>query len=371
MKKSYLLLLLLLLFACGTPYRMQDFYSRKVDFYDSKVDFQLKDDKIMIKTVVNNDTLWAQFDSKFTSDIIYLNAEKSLDKYYEIEVKSTFGYEIYSYKKYMPTIATSIFKIENSIGIELLNKKVNACDSLVQYILGLPVFLNQKYLYFPSLNFTNQTISFESKLPINTNEYIPLDISYYNQELFVILTLNGVTSKFLFDTGNDGFVMVKNKEFKLKKNHTSTLNLSGQLMPTLVNTNISNMNIYENVKFKELNKFSIDHTIIESDEIVENSIGLKFIENFDWFFDFKKGIVYVKPIQSKDKNNDFKYNKFKISIINNKPQFVYKESSNKSIILFKPIIKINEFDLKDLMTCEELKIINKMDINAITSIVYE
>ena len=371
MKLSILILFPLLFVSCYGPYSLKDIQAYNLKYLSGCETFQLIDGNIIFELKLDSIDTRVRLDMASSTQIITINNLHSGKKKYRKITQLPTGKDTLFYSRFSPSISNNLFEVQNSFGVEITNNNLRVCDSnLVNKIIGLPLIISNSNKNIVSISFSDSTLCFKPFLPSDLKAYTELDYTITKNLLLIELTLNGKKEKYLFDTGNDGYIIVSKISHKKEILPKPMIILEGNLFSSIKDTDFSTAKIYNNQHFEELKKINSNNIIVEYEQIFQNNLGIEFIKKFDWVFDHKNKKVYIKPSIGHSLDNITNIKKFKISIIDGQPQFTFKEANNDQIKLFIPILKINEFDFENNISCELVNLINNMDINQIKTIEY-
>lgn len=370
MNRLILYLIISFLFSsCIAPFRLSDILAYKYEAKDECTNFEIEGDEIIVKALLNNDSLDLLFDTGVNVEFLFLNKHFDQQRAKNKTIQTPRGKKKLVTKKFIVDIATPSFSINNALGLEMPMMDSFKCIQSFNraHILGFGAFLNGKKRYL-SLGFENHTICSSLESMEITDDYFVLDFENISNKVFVYLTLNGQKQKFLFDTGNNIFVLLDKKENSLPSSKLKLIK-EGMQFNTVENVVTDTIEFYNNVKFEEFKNIPGDYLMLSSLSFKMNNIGLAFIKNFNWIFDFSTHKVYVKPVGLFDSVTDIP--KFLIEQNNNQAVFLNKVLNDKYIILEKPIKRINDINFEETDLCSSINRANQLSYEEIYLIEYE
>lgn len=267
--------------SCITPFRVADILAYKYESKDDYTDFEIIGDEIIVKALLNEDSVEFLFDTGVNVEYLFLNKDFEQQGAKIKSIITPGGKQQLFTKKAIVNIETPSFSISNALGLEMPIIEDFRCVQNFDRanVLGLGAFLNGNKRYL-NLDFENQKIGSSSSSFEIDEDYFILDFEKKNNMLFVFLTLNGQKQKFLFDTGNNAFVFLDKKENSLSSIQPQLIK-EGRQIATVENNVRDTIEYFNNVKFEEFKNIAGDYLIFSSSSFGVNNIGLGIIESFN------------------------------------------------------------------------------------------
>lgn len=321
--KQLILTLSIILSSCSS---YKDFVNQEISIKkEGKQAFSLNNNFMKIEATINNEKEYFHFDtgakSSVIKDSIYLNKinkdKKELIK--GISLTGANAVKIQSYDFVSNTVNCNLFNAKNKIFKFIkINNVSQTCTKTSENsvgIIGYDFIENSEYPIL--LNFETNTIEAIENISDFSN-YVKssIKIKKLGSKIIIPFNINGKTVDFLFDTGNSGGFKMKASDYNEVKQPEITIkalyNVASGLTEMRLKTYFENSILFENEKVK--------YKIMVNDNMHVNTIGIEFIKNYNWIFDFKKGFVYYKKSNNSITQNAFEVPKVNIQCIslNNK-----------------------------------------------------
>lgn len=336
---------------------------------DALANFDLKDNQIILSLNVNNSKGAFLFDTgaskSVITDGIYMS-KMNLNKenyYNSAKVKNaTLGF-IESNNFISDSIENDLFTGQNVIFKHIvIEKTASNCLKEINVsngIIGFDIFKNAAKPII--LNFEENTISvLNNNYSIEGYQKLKTKLQLLTgNKLQIPLLIDGVETKFLFDTGNNGGLLLKAKDCKI---NSQKLFLDCQsLVGTVSGYSIENIKGYQNVSLQYDN--FIDETVKISvfTRLTTNTLGIAFIKNFNWILDFENGNVFFKQISkiSEVQNSKPEILNFKSYALNDKLLIAFKNMTlNSNLNVGDQIISLNNQIITSANICEMQDLLN-------------
>ncbi|MBC5835235.1 hypothetical protein G6N05_14775 [Flavobacterium sp. F372] len=343
-------------------------YSNQVSILNenSIQSFTLENNKLHIPTLINNESGIFLFDTGAQSsallDSMFLQKiNKNNDLKKGTKIVGANGVTIQSYNFVSSTANSGFFTSKNKIFrfIKILKQKTKYCNEVHPNNIGiigidfienseLPVLLDFEKSRIEILNkdFTFQNYT-KSSAKIKT----------LGSKIILPLVINNKKIDFLFDTGNNGGLIIKNEDFKSSKQPNVEFNT---LIETVNGISSQKIKSYYNadIIFNETEKINCKISVFDNLHI--NTLGIKFIKKFNWIFDFKNNVVYFKKINNIE-NTDIEIPPFTIQSIavNSKLLVGFKlNTDNNNFNINDEIISVNNNIITPENVCEMQNLLN-------------
>lgn len=313
--------------------------SQIINFSKSNIDFKIKDNRIMLLDSVNfyldigapNVIFKSEIHNFSIKDSILIGSLENVNG-------KTLENKVYVFDE----IQNTFFSIKNAVFRVVTNN--NFC--LEAYgLIGCELFQNK----IVGLDFeTNKlNILYEN----SRDGYQEAKVTDFDGFYFIIeLLVNGIKINAKIDTGNPHDLLLKKRDFNLVKNEVYNLySVKDSEIDTLINS-------ISTIHFE--NTFDESNFIIKSNNhIKRNLLGVGFMKNYNWIFDFKKGKVFYKNIE---KNIPF-YQKNKV--IANNGKLIYYQTTTYSNIpnLNYEIITVNNLKITPNTICKIQSLLNNTE----------
>lgn len=336
----------------------------------SKQTFLLKENKPLLELSINNHQGVFLFDTganiSLIKDSIFLSKiinNQNLRKSRSLSNAS--GLRVNSYKIKIDEIKSPIFdskKIFFSY-FELKNKKMSneECLNLKDLdktvgIIGLDNFISSnKTVLF---DFDNNSIEIfnENVSKFGFTEAVG-EIQKLNGKIYVELILNDKKIKFLFDTGNSGGLFIKENEFE-----NFIPDFEGEMMIGTFN-GISNqkIKIYDNVTVKGFFNSKEKQTVTSFKPFATNTMGMKFLNKFNWLIDFKNKKIYFQRNKNNFELEKSEAKQHQVLNLNNKLVIGFKSIEFAKYNLNDEIISVNNTKVTPENICEMQNLLNSTD----------
>lgn len=367
MKNTLSIIIVSLTISCTSfkDYRNQEY--KLIE--NGKQSFVIKNNLPLLDITINNQNRYFLFDTgantSIITDSVFLNKIKSETNFKKSNsLTNASGFTVDSYKIVVEKITSPVFDSKNIIlsyfklGKNSYNSKTcknNNINEIISEagIIGLNNFINSdKTIY---LNFDNNSIEIlnENCDKKGFNE-ISVIFNKLNKKIIIPIILNNKKIDFLFDTGNNSGLLIKDSELKnLNADYEGEMilgNFNGysvQKIKTFKNMAITNFPI--NIQNQDITSFN---------PFLTNTMGMKFISKFNWLLDFKNQKIYVQKNQNLFEKNSNNINSIQSIVIENKLLIGFKSTS---IIKFKindEIISINNTPITSENICEMQNLLN-------------
>jgi hypothetical protein len=147
-----------------------------------------------------------------------------------------------------------------------------------------PIFLNYKDGY---IEFIDESFD-KSKFLL-----VPSKFATLRGLIYIYLKVNGLTYKFLFDTGNFGAPIYLSN--KVHSNTKADYEIDNIVYDINENNKIHTFNEYQNqnIELGQNSELKLKLSFANS-PVIDNNIGFSFIRNFNWIIDPKHKKVYCK-----------------------------------------------------------------------------
>lgn len=356
MKNKLLLLVSSTIISCST---YKDYSNQESALKVNSIqNFTLENNKLHIPATINNENGIFLFDTGAQSsvllDSLYLqkiNKNNKLKK--GTKIVGANGVTIQSYNFVSSTANSGFFTSKNKIFryIEILNQKTKYCNEVHPNNIGIIGIDFIESSEFPVLlDFENNKIEVLNKDFVFQNyTKSSAKIKTLGSKIILPLVINNEKIDFLFDTGNNGDLIVKSKDFKSTNQPNIELNT---LIVTVNGFSSQKIKSYynANIIFNETEKINCKISVLDNLHI--NTLGIKFIKKFNWIFDFKNNIVYFKKINNIE-NSNIEIPPFKIQSI---------AINSKLLVGLKLNTDISNFNINDEIISVDNKLVTQENI---------
>ena len=369
--KKFVCIIFLVIISCKS---FKDYSSQEVILKENKYQsFTLDNNEMIIDLTINDKKGKFLLDfgamTSVITDSIYLNSLILNQDNYSSSRKITgaSGIEINSNKYISDSINSSIINGKKYIFKHLVIKNPNnisqiSCNEIDQKkvgIIGFDVFKNAAQpilLDFEKnvIKVLNQNYSIEGYLLMNAK--IP---TFVGSKLTIPFLVEGENIDFLFDTGNNGSFFIKEDQNKIPSSKIKQV--FETYMGTVGNISIEKITNYDNVNIKHENIIDISTKLSSFPKLINNTVGIAFIKNYNWILDFKNGNVYCKKINNN--NLDEVQQKSIVSgVLDNKLLVVYKNISvQNKLSVGDQITSVKNIKVTLENICELNKLLNKTE----------
>ncbi|OGS80765.1 MAG: hypothetical protein A3G95_07515 [Flavobacteria bacterium RIFCSPLOWO2_12_FULL_31_7] len=363
--KKQLLPLLLIITSCKS---FQEFSEQEYTLNEfGKQNMIIKDNKPLLEVTVNNEKGYFLFDTGATGSIItdslYLKKIKSKENLKKTRsLTNASGTTIEAYKVKTDEIKSEIFDSKKILlsyyKLSTSQKNVIKCskDNLLDKeigIIGIDNFINSDKTVL--LNFDNNTIEVLNE-NCNKNGYFETDgkIQKLNKKIYLPITLNNKKINFLFDTGNNSNLLIKENEFI-----NLTPDYEGQMIIGNFNGfSIQKIKSYQNIAFNNF-YFPIENqNIISLNPFKTNTMGMKFINKFNWLLDFKNKKIYIQKNKNPFEDKLTIPKDLQVLNLNGKLIIGFKSNKTKKFKINDEIISVNNIAINPENICEMQNLLN-------------
>ena len=347
----------------------KDYSSQKVALKKSHSQkFILDNNQMITNLTINHKEGFFLFDtgamSSIITDSLYLNSFKLCDENFtsSLKLKSATGSTIESFKFKADTIFSDIFtgskKLFNFIKVKSENincsKKDNSNVGIIGYDFlknaGTPILLDFENLQIVVLGDNYNTSGFNK---LNTK------ISKLGSKLTIPLLLDGYKTDFLFDTGNNGGLLLKEKSNKISD--TKLVLTAKAILGAVDGFSYQEIKSYKDVRvnLKEIPEINTKLSVLK--KLTINTMGISFIKHFNWILDFNSGDVYAKQITHFTKEEPIKQNLKLMALANNNILIVALKDLSCTIPynVGDQITSVNNTKVTLENTCEMQDLLNK------------
>ena len=368
MKKKVFYALLVLNFSCKS---FDDFRNQKVVLETNKSQkIEFKNGVYYLNLKVNGVSGNFLFDTGAMTSVInddnYLNQFHLTPKNYytSYKLKGPDGVQIESNKFVSDSIKSDIINGSKNIFNHITNVKATT-DCLKENeppvgIIGFDIFkrASQPILFDIS---NNEIRVLQSKYNINGYQKLDTNISsIFGSEIIIPVKINNKIIKFTLDTGFNGGVLISSKEDILSKSNLYEEFEIGFI--TVSKLSVSKAFIYSNINIADNYLFTEPTIISTISNINKNLLGINFIKQFNWIFDFNSGVVYVKRISNSNTETLKVLEKLQITSLsfNGELLIVYKKiNCYPNFHLLDKIISVNGKSVTPENICEMQDLLNK------------
>jgi len=366
------LLLVILCVSVASCKSFKDYQNQSSKLLEGKSQkFTIENNQFIVRLYVNNKEGDFLFDTGAMVSAItnkdYINAfSLTKENYYtSAKIKGATGTTIQSNHFISDTIYSEIITGKKNIFRHIIidGKKTNCSEKSASTdgIIGFDIFKNAGQPIL--LDFQNLKITVLSS-NYQTNGYKKLDVKIPTQigsKITFPLIVDGNKMEFLFDTGNNGGLIISNKDNKIdpKKMFVEFETLVGSV-DKMSNEKIK---IYKDVTLGYNRILDMQINISSFPKLITNTLGISFIKHFNWILDFKTGAMYMKQISEIDnaeQNSELTKFSLKSGVINGKLIIGFKNSSiNTNLNIGDQIISINNQKITPENICEMQELLNK------------
>lgn len=368
MKKNIFYFCLLLNFGCKS---FDDYRNQKVVLETNKFQkIEFKNGVYYLNLKVNGVSGNFLFDTGAMTSVInddnYLNQFHLTPKNYytSYKLKGPDGVQIESNKFVSDSIKSDIINGSKNIFNHITNVKATT-DCLKENeppvgIIGFDIFkrASQPILFDIS---NNEIRVLQSKYNINGYQKLDTNISsIFGSEIIIPVKINNKIIKFTLDTGFNGGVLISSKEDILSKSNLYEEFEIGFI--TVSKLSVSKAFIYSNINIADNYLFTEPTIISTISNINKNLLGINFIKQFNWIFDFNSGVVYVKRISNSNTETLKVLEKLQITSLsfNGELLIVYKKiNCYPNFHLLDKIISVNGKSVTPENICEMQDLLNK------------
>lgn len=254
---------------------------------------------------------------------------------------------------------SELFKSDNK-AFAYIHKPIVKCqkESDFKGVIGLDVFFKNEQSLF--LNFSEKTVNNISEKQLNElikEDFHKIKSECKSKKVYIYLTINEVEYKFKLDTGFSGSFVIPYND-KLNFDNFSYLEYEGSLFTTAVSSSNGVEKFYEDVPLKIGNN-ELYSTVLVSNSIKNQNIGLFFMKGFDWIIDYKNNNVYIRKnnqeIKSKNNTNAFRH----LAKVNDEGNLIISAKQKKyPFNLNDRITSVNGVEINEDNICEMMNLLN-------------
>ena len=260
-----------------------------------------KNNEMLLKAEINGveDTVLYDSGAGTAAALFYTEENKPEDlKFYRMYITGADKRSKTRMTRVPVEIKTPMCKVKH-FGEAILVTDNHSCDNEKEIynhnILGYAGLDLRPY----AINFTkNQIYHIKKRELIDTTGYTPVKCKFDKKVLFIYPIINGIEYECIFDTGNNGGILIKDKK-RVKNKSSNDMLYEGSLGKAIGGTIkkqrfvLSPENTIEFAGTKELGP-----VIYTDGNLAYDNVGLNYIKKFDWIIDndydsiMHKGEVY-------------------------------------------------------------------------------
>lgn len=344
----------------------KDYTNQEVTFLKkTTLKFTLDSNKMLIPVTINNNNGLFLFDtgamSSVIQDSLFLNKIKtdinSLKK--GIKLVGANGVEIQSYNFISTEANCNLFSSKHKIFKFIKINKINqSCNKNIQDedgIIGIDFIKESQNPIL--LDFEKNTIQIlDESFSLNDYTKSSVKIKKLGSKIVLPIDINGKKVDFLFDTGNSGGFKIREKDFTIVTKPDLSINtlygLASGITELKMDTYFNNSILFENER--------INSKLMVNNKTTVNTLGIDFIKNYNWVFDFKNCALYYKKIKNQEKEV-FEIPKFQIQSISiNQKLFVGFKTNfyDGNLNIKDQIVSINNEIITPENICEMENLLN-------------
>ena len=351
-----------------------DFINQKSTLIENKSQkFDLNNNQIIIPLLINNNKGEFLFDTGAMSSAIIDNdyiKQFSLTKenyYTAVKVKGATGDYIASNHFISDSISSEIIlgkkNVFKHVVVESKNSNCSQKTKKQVGIIGFDIFKNAAQPIL--IDFENKNIIILNNNYL-TDGYIKLDTKIkigFGNKLIIPFLIDGVETKFLFDTGNNGGFLISEKSNKIIDDKKSLE--CEALIGTVGKVSFEKIKIYKNVSVKYKDLINIKSNVSVFPKLTTNTVGIAFIRKFNWIIDFKTGEVFIKKLKEiSDDGSIFQMEKTKLKCISLKDKLIigFKNMNYQTIYNSgDEITSVNKQKVTPENICDMQDLLNKTE----------
>jgi hypothetical protein len=338
MKNIFVLFCTLILFTSCSYLKAYKFVqNREVKFYDNKIiSFNLTNNRIFLKDSLN------YFLDLGGSSSFNVNSKHNFQFIDSIEVGKIVDFKGENLKNkiyLLKNISAPLFQSQNFY-MSQFNSKLS-CEEYYDVMIGADLFYDKNLF----IDFENKNISVLDNYDEYLSDYSSLNVVRFNGKFFEVESnINEVPIVFKIDTGNPYGILINTETFnKLNQSITNKVFIDDELQ-----LDYSNGKINFNDNPSEIN-------ILHNPRTVNNLLGVNFMKNYNWIFDFQNGKIFVK----KNKNQHEKINSNRVVTRGN--LLLIESYVSPKYNTEKRIVSIDEIVITDQNICHYKNLLNSTE----------
>lgn len=322
--------------------------------------FQIENDFMIVKADFDNQQTDWIFDTGTTISTIfnseYLNEKETFNVPFG-KTKAADGSKIET-KAVSADFENSFMKIEKKLFaiIPTLSLSENEECKKEGYsnpigLMGMDIFYDNDS--FVEINFIKNQIAVHNQESFSNliGDLKPLDTKIKNGNIYLNTMIDGNIYSLLLDTGFKGYIVLPYSESG-KIDLSNSIEYEGILFRSA-----SNIDQHGKVIESAGNKISFDDFKFESNiSLLENinstNIGLKFIQNFNWYVDFKNERLYVQMINNSFSNEEIQSYDYKAAVKDGELRIVKKKKVGTKYHLNDVILSVNGIQVAPENICQ-------------------
>lgn len=324
-------------------------------------DFVMKEDRILVETMVDGTTDTVFLDTGFNGALVEIHpmSEKT-DDYSKVKL----GGAIKKVKVYEKVDTVRYNFLWHHLGIKMdicTDLDIVCGKSLSDYkIIGLKAVLPDDVSDRMNLNFSDQQITYykyNDDTTYNLTGYKPIKCEYkwLKNQIYVYPVIGGVEYECLFDTGNSGYLSLKKDKSNAQRKDGDMI-CEGSWGIAISGVENGGEIIIRNNETVEMGDESFDATVCYVKNTAYNNMGIKFISRFDWYFN--KGKMYYKPRNVENVDYQIK-SPYRIIATDKGLMVIMKVVDEKNTLNFGDIITaVNGVEITNENICYYNKLLN-------------
>ena len=359
MKKLSLFVLLAALYSCQAIYTLQN---QKIKLSLDEVAFDTSQNLWRIPVQIHQKSIPFVFDTGAMFSAIF-NADSLCPK--ELQRAIKFGSVLGADHKKQPQklvvlpVSCRLFDSENKVFAALTAAQSRCAkpENTLQGILGMDLFFHQeKSLY---LSYSTGRIVLKDRPETNTalleQGYVLLPSKFKRNALFVWAKIENQAFWFKLDSGFTGTTALP---FSTKNSFQNPLKTvyEGAAFQTALGHTFGREVFYSKMPLV-LGKYKAKLQCVESRTIKEAVLGFKFMQGFDWVFDFRNKQLFAKRNARPIPENYVNLNAFH-AVAGDKLRIGLKAVKAKSFSLGDEIVAVNGVKVTDKNRCELEQLLN-------------
>lgn len=332
-----------------------------VDFLHDTINFIVKDDRILVETMVDGKLDTVFVDTGFNGELVQTHPIKDLTSEYTRVKMGGAQKTSYIYEK-LDTVHYSFLWEHLGLKMDIcLNLNMVCGKDFSDYpIIGMKAIYpgssyNKMNINFSDGQFTYYKNNNDSIFDLTGYKPIKCKFRWHYHQLYVYPVINGVEYECLFDTGNIGYLTLRKNSNNSQKQEDDII-CEGSWGIAISGVENGGEIIVRNNEIVTLGDEEFNATVCYVNNTKYNNMGLKFISLFDWYLD--SGTMYYKPRNVG--NSDYQpQSPYRIIASNKGLMVIMKVVDDKNTLQFGDIItSVNGVEITNENICYYNELLN-------------
>lgn len=332
-----------------------------VDYLHDTINFVVKNDRILVETMVDGNLDTVFVDTGFNGELVQTHPIKDLTPEYS---KVRMGGALTTSHVYEKLDTVHYSFLWEHLGLKMdicLNLNMVCDKDFTDYpIIGMKAIYpgssyNKMNINFSDGQFTYYRNNNDSVFDLTGYKPIKYKYKWMTNQIYVYPVINGIEYECLFDTGNIHYLSLK-KNKKNSQKRDGDIVCEGSWGIAISGVENGGEIIIRNNETVTLGDEDFNATVCYVNKTKYNNMGLKFISIFDWYLDSEK--MYYKPRNVENPDYQPK-SPYRIIASNKGLMVIMKVVDDKNTLQFGDIItSVNGVEITNENICYYNELLN-------------